>query len=535
MVLVGLKRFIQRQLQNRSRNRSLFEYVILATMGLFVGAIIKYPNRAFLTRARPDLKDKAVKGYPLLGNMPQMLKNSDDSLGHLNAAFKHFGDFFSLTIPLFGRVILVNAPEHFEHVLKTNFSNYIKGSIFRDQLKDILGKGIFVSDQEDWRFHRKTAANIFTTKLYRQLVSGAFQQTGLDLCSVLDRHRISGHPVDLQEQFLKLTLDAFGKLTFGLEFGALICEGPNEFGDAFDYLTANVDTRTSNPFWFLTDRIIPGKRRKLREAIGVLDKFGYMALEKRRAETEQEKEARPRDLLDHFINHVADDGAGRDTTAQGLSWQFYLLMTHPRVMKNLVREIDTVLQDSTSSAYTYETMMQELPYLKACFHETLRLYPPVPKNVKMAVDDDVLPGGLRVYKGDVIGISSYCLGRNKAVWGEDAEQFVPERWLVDYGAPASPTGMATTMTEGRAAGGVKANASPFGKFKAESPYKFTSFNAGPRLCLGQTFATLEAMVTSCMLLQRYEFRLVPGQPPATPKPSVTIPMTNPLLTLVSPR
>lgn len=136
-------------------------------------------------------------------------------------------------------------------------------------------------------------------------------------------------------------------------------------------------------------------------------------------------------------------------------------------MKNLVREIDTVLQGS--HAYTYETMMHELPYLKAVFHETLRLYPPVPKNVKMVVDDDVLPGGLRVYRGDVIGISSYCLGRNKNVWGEDAEQFVPERWLVDYGALPGE--------------GVKANASPFGKFKAESPYKFTSFNAGPRLCL----------------------------------------------------
>jgi cytochrome P450 len=144
-------------------------------------------------------------------------------------------------------------------------------------------------------------------------------------------------------------------------------------------------------------------------------------------------------------------------------------MTHPRVMKNLVREIDTVLQGS--NAYTYETMMHELPYLKAVFHETLRLYPPVPKNVKMAVEDDVLPGGIRVYRGDVIGISSYCLGRNKSVWGEDAEQFVPERWLVDYGSLPS------------AAAGMKANASPFGKFKAESPYKFTSFNAGPRLCL----------------------------------------------------
>lgn len=107
---------------------------------------------------------------------------------------------------------------------------------------------------------------------------------------------------------MKLTLDAFGQLTFGLEFNALTCEGPNEFGDAFDYLTANVDGRVSNPFWFLTDKITPGKTRQLRGALGVLEKFAKMAIEKRRNESVEEKEKRRRDLLDHFINHVAEDG-----------------------------------------------------------------------------------------------------------------------------------------------------------------------------------------------------------------------------------
>ncbi|KAG0007115.1 hypothetical protein BGZ65_006660 [Modicella reniformis] len=546
MVLVGLRRYIDRQL-SKSMKRSPFEYMVFATIGMLVAAMIKYPNRAFLTRARPDLKDKTVKGFPLLGNMPQMLRDRDDNLNSMNMGFQHFGDMFSLTIPLFGRIILINSPELNEHVLKTNFDNYIKGKIFRDQLQDILGRGIFVSDQEEWRFHRKTAANIFTTKLYRQLVEGIFLETGLDLCSVLERSRLAQHPVDLQELFLKLTLDAFGKLTFGLEFNALLREGPNEFGDAFDYLTANVDGRSSNPFWFLTDRIIPGKMRKLQRAIGVLDKFAKMAVDKRRNESAEEKEARPGDLLDLFINHVAEDGtkltdvelrdvfvnfmiAGRDTTAQGLTWQFYSLMTNPRVMRNLILEIDTVLQGS--QAYTYETMLHELPYLKAVFHETLRLYPPVPKNVKMAVDDDVLPGGIRVYKGDVIGVSSYCLGRNKSVWGEDAEQFVPERWLVpgDHKNTTALGGHTNNGSDSKAHG-----ISPFGKFKTDSQYKFTSFNAGPRLCLGQTFAILEAMVTSTLLLQKYQFKLVPGQRPAIIKPSATIPMLHPLLTTMTSR
>ncbi|KAF9110308.1 hypothetical protein BGX27_006514 [Mortierella sp. AM989] len=536
MALVGLRKFIDRQLTNR-KARSRFEYVVLATMGVLIAAILKYPNRAILTRDRPDLKDKALSGFPLVGNMPNMLRNRRDTLASMNMGFRHFGSIFTMTIPILGRLIMVNRPEHYEHILKNNFNNYIKGKIFSDQLKDVLGKGIFVSDLDHWRFHRKTAANVFTTKLYRQLADGTFRETGLDLCSVLEKNRIAQQPVDLQELFLKLTLDAFGKLTFGLEFNALVSEGSNEFGDAFDYLTTNIDGRVSNPFWFITDKIIPGKAKTLRDAIGVLDKFANIAVVKRRSETPEETENRPRDLLDHFINHVADDGsmltdlelrdvfvnfmiAGRDTTAQALTWQFYSLMANPRVMNNLVQEIDTVLQGSRT--YSYETMMQELPYLKAIFHETLRLYPPVPKNFKMVVDDDVLPGGIRVYKGEIIGISSWCLARNKDVWGEDAEQFVPERWLVPSSSVASQDSS-------------KTNVSPFGKFKAESPYKFTSFNAGPRLCLGQTFATLEALVTTTMLLQDYQFKLSPEQKPIIAKGSVTLPMVHPLLTIVTRR
>ncbi|KAF9326075.1 hypothetical protein BG006_010459 [Podila minutissima] len=187
-------------------------------------------------------------------------------------------------------------------------------------------------------------------------------------------------------------------------------------------------------------------------------------------------------------------------------------MANPRVMRNLVQEIDHVLHGSTEHL-TYEVLQNRLPYAKAVFHETLRLHPPVPKNIKQAVADDVLPDGTRVYAGDFIGYSNWCMGRNKKVWGEDAEQFVPERWLVPD-------------PENRAI---------FGKFKPESQYKFVSFNAGPRLCLGQQFAILEALVTTCVLLQRYQFRLTPDHPVPQVKGSVTLPMKKPLMATVSRR
>ncbi|KFH61851.1 hypothetical protein MVEG_12359 [Podila verticillata NRRL 6337] len=528
LIWVGLRRLVERQMAKRKRTS--LEYLILGTLCCVLAAAFKYPNRAFLTRARPDLKKKTIRGLPLIGNLHEFVIYHEDQLEMLHHMFQIYGDVVSLTIPVFGRGIVINTPELMEYVLKTNFDNYVKGEIFRQQLTDILGRGIFVSDGDEWRFHRKTASNIFTTKFYRSLVRGAFRASADDLCTVIDTHIACDQPIDLQGHFLKLTLDAFGKLTFGIDFGALAQPGiKNEFGDAFDFLTAAADSRISNPFWPITDRLIPGRWKKHWGCIHTLHRYAAQAVSARRAETPAEKEARQRDLLDHFISYTNDDGsiltdlelkdvfvnflvAGRDTTAQGLTWQFYSLMANPRVMRNLVQEIDHVLKGSTENM-TYEVLQNGMPYAKAVFHETLRLHPPVPKNIKQAVADDVLPDGTRVYAGDFIGYSNWCMGRNKTVWGEDAEQFVPERWLVPD-------------PENRAS---------FGKFKPESQYKFVSFNAGPRLCLGQQFAILEALVTTCALLQRYHFRLTPNHPVPQVKGSVTLPMKKPLMAIVSRR
>ncbi|KAG0312540.1 hypothetical protein BGZ97_011108, partial [Linnemannia gamsii] len=248
MAGIGLSRLLERQLAKRKRTP--IEYAVLATIGCFVAAIIKYPNRAILTNPRPDLKalGRDAPGYPLIGNLTDILSNRESPLDYLHKAFQDHGDVISITIPIFGRAIILNRPEFMEHIFKTNFDNYVKGDMFRWNLTDILGRGIFVADREEWRFHRKTASNIFTTKLYRSLVEGAFKSSAEDFSTVLDRAIASDKPVDLQDKFLKLTLDAFGKLTFGLEFKALLSEdGPNEFGDAFDFLTSAADARLANP------------------------------------------------------------------------------------------------------------------------------------------------------------------------------------------------------------------------------------------------------------------------------------------------
>lgn len=120
--------------------------------------------------------------------------------------------------------------------------------------------------------------------------------------------------------------------------------------------------------------------------------------------------------------------AGRDTTAQALSWMFYLMHRQdadPAVVRQLQEETDRILQGGLP---TYDTVKQ-MKYTEACFHETLRLYPSVAKNIKVCVQDDVLPGGFKVYKDEKIGWSSWAMGRNEDIWGPDAKTFNPDRWL----------------------------------------------------------------------------------------------------------
>ncbi|KAF9426871.1 cytochrome P450-dit2 [Entomortierella beljakovae] len=518
-------------------DRSPVEIAVIAGLGILIAAIAKYPDRALFVRARPDLKDKTIPGVPLLGNLPGTLLEKENQLVVIKRGFDHYGDVFSLTVPLRGRFIAINNPELIEHILKTNFSNYIKGEIFSGQLRDMLGNGIFVTDGEEWKHHRRSAVGIFTTKMYRQVTRGGFTKGASDLCSYLDKFDKNKEPVDLQATFLKQTLDVFGRLTFGIELNSIKSEGPHEFGDAFDFLMTNIDSRIQNPVWELTDHIIPGKTKKLKHAIGILDKYAYIAIEKRKNESSEDKENRQKDLLDHFIGHVREDGsklsdlelrdafvnfmlAGRDTTSYTLAWQFYSLLANPRILKNVLKELQVVLKGSQE--YSYEIMVNELPYLKAVFHETLRLYPPVPRNIKEAVNDDVLPDGTIIHKDDKIIFSTWSMGRNRSVWGEDAEIFCPERWIADEDeASVRPT--SATSSHG---------VSPFGRFKMENQFKFNSFNSSPRLCLGQTFATLQAMITTCMLLQTFDMKLVPNQPIPEPKPSAAIPMLNPLMVYV---
>ncbi|KAF3568961.1 hypothetical protein DY000_02013007 [Brassica cretica] len=153
---------------------------------------------------------------------------------------------------------------------------------------------------------------------------------------------------------------------------------------------------------------------------------------------------------------------GRDTTSSVLTWFFWLLSKHPHVLTKIRQEINTKFDP---------TYLEKLVYLHAALYETMRLYPPVPFNHKSPLKSDVLPSGHKVKAESKIVICIYALGRMRSVWGEDALDFKPERWI-----------------------------SESGELKHEPSYKFMAFNAGPRACLGKHLALQQVTrLKQCLL------------------------------------
>ncbi|KAJ3320035.1 hypothetical protein HDU76_000402 [Blyttiomyces sp. JEL0837] len=155
----------------------------------------------------------------------------------------------------------------------------------------------------------------------------------------------------------------------------------------------------------------------------------------------------------------------------------------------------------TQQTPTYD-QLKKMDYANAVFHESLRLFPSVPREMKQANANDILPDGTQIPKGSLIVWHPYSMGRLESIWGPDAKQFKPERWLKME--------------------------------KQVSPYDYPVFNAGPRVCLGKSMAELEGVFVLVGLLRGFEITVLEGQN-VTYGMSLTLPMRNGLKVLVKAR
>ncbi|XP_026434262.1 cytochrome P450 704C1-like [Papaver somniferum] len=398
--------------------------------------------------------------------------------------------------------VYTSDPANVEYILKTNFQNFGKGYHNYHILSDLLGDGIFAVDGEKWRHQRKVSSYEFSTKVLRDFSSAVFRKNAAKLARIISEdYAKSDRTIDAQDLLMKSTLDSIFKVGFGVELNSIAgsSEG-TQFANAFNDSSAMTLWRYVDILWEIKRFLNVGFEAKLKKNIKIVDDFinkiisskieqGFKSADGSLSNKKEDilsrflelNETDPRYLRDITLNFLV---AGRDTTATTLSWFLYMLCKNPHVQDKAAKEVRkaTDAKDNTPFDQYVESVtddaLDKMHYLHAALAETLRLYPAVPVDAKICFSDDTLPDGYSVRKGDMVAYQPYAMGRMKYIWGEDAEEFRPERWLDQDGY-----------------------------FRGESSFKFTAFQAGPRICLGKEFAYRQMKIFAAILLGCFVFKM----------------------------
>ncbi|XP_010529527.1 PREDICTED: cytochrome P450 704C1-like isoform X2 [Tarenaya hassleriana] len=360
---------------------------------------------------------------------------------------------FRLLAPGQSEIFTVD-PRNVEHILKTRFDNYSKGQYARDILSDLLGHGIFAVDGDKWRQQRKLSSFEFSTRVLRDFSCSVFRGNAAKLAGVFMEYALSGQPFDAQDLLMRCTMESIFEVGFGVSLRCL--EGMSiegkEFMKAFDEANTTTSFRFVDPLWKLKRCLNIGSEAKLKRDIATIDNFvcNLIRTKRRQLSSRQESDGKE-DILSRFLAESDKDPetmndkymrdiilnfmiAGKDTSAAALSWFLYIICKNPLIQEKIAQEVREVTGSEGETMKTEdfiqritEESLDKMHYLHAALSETLRLYPPVPVDMRCAESDDILPDGYRVNKGDNVYYIAYAMGRMTTIWGEDAEVFRPER------------------------------------------------------------------------------------------------------------
>jgi carotene epsilon-monooxygenase len=411
--------------------------------------------------------------------------------------------------------LVLSDPASAGHVLG-NCEIYHK-ELMRELSFFLFGTGFPVADGEPWKVRRRAVAPSLHKRYLDFMVQSVFTNFSLRTAEVLAKKGQSQSGVDMEIIFSELTLDIIGKAIFNFDFKAVETDGDNPVREAVYTAFKEVEKRSIDfaPVWKLPGdlpaKISPRQKRAV-DAVGIIRKTTEDLIEHARLEVEAEEaagtaaqfdekdylaEADPSILRFLIASHeevtssqLRDDllgmlVAGHETIASVLTWTLYLLVTNPDKMAKVQEEIDGAFGAGLrAEALTIGDLMG-LNYLRWCVFESMRLYPHPPVLIRRAMQDDVLPNGWKVPKGQEVMVSIYNLHHTAAIW-PDPEAFLPERWA-KYNTPKD------TPTE------------------RNTDYHYIPFGCGERRCPGSQFALLEAYSIMTVLLRSFDFHLVEGQ------------------------
>lgn len=468
------------------------------------------------------------ESHPFIGNLVGFLRNRHrfhdwvaDMLSRTPSSTLRVHAFLGLS-----RGVCTSNPVNLQHLLSSNFPNYVKGSRYHAVLRELLGDGIFAVDGHLWSLQRKIASHEFTTRSLKQFISETVGREISDrLLPFLSRACDEGRVVDLQEALQRFSFDNICSVAFGVDPNCFAAAGEawgisgrnSAFVKAFDEAVENCSSRFISPLpvlWKLKRFFNIGSEKRFKSNIRVINEFAMEVIRSKEEQLESatgrensDETSRDRDLLSRFMSSSADLEfrdleekrkflrdivisfvlAGKDTTSTALTWFFWLIAAHPSCEREILRELSSAAaaEAATTSEvkiFSYDEL-KSLHYLHAAVTESMRLFPPVPINSRLTVNDDVLPDGTRVGKGWFADYSAYAVGRSEEVWGPDCREFKPERWL--DGGDGDGDGQSV-------------------RFRPSDQWKYPVFHCGPRMCLGKEMAYVQMKSVAAAVMAEFE-------------------------------
>lgn len=410
------------------------------------------------------------KGHFLLGSLPQYL---EDTLGFFTRCARDYGDVarFRLgTLPCY----VFNHPAQIEEVLRTHSPNFIKDRPLQDSR--VLGRGLLTSEGDLWRRQRRLIQPAFL----HQQVQGYGEMMVASAVRRLETWR-EASVRDIHEDLTRLALDIAAQALFHADLAGEAQEIAAILPALFDHflkplswtrLGKRLPTPSNLRFWRTVrrlDEVISGliRRRQLSTHAP-----GDLISQLLAVQHEDGSRMTDRQLRDEVVTLLL---AGHETTALALSYSFDLLARHPEAEARLATELEEVLTGRTPTVAD----LPRLRYAEWVIKEALRLYPPAWGLGREAVTDCEI-GGYRIRKGTQVLMIPWVVHRDSR-WFSDPEAFQPERWAEDLE-------------------------------KRLPRCAYFPFGHGPRICLGQHFALLEAVLVLAIVAQRYRLTLLSDQP-----------------------
>ncbi|KAL8804631.1 MAG: hypothetical protein Q9182_002439 [Xanthomendoza sp. 2 TL-2023] len=433
------------------------------------------------TRELNSWKDLPFGWTQLVANL-QAAKQRN-LLDYIRGRFLRNGCTYHFKLGFVNMVFTVE-PQNIKAMLATHFKDWNLPDRRKEAFQPLLGAGIFTTDGAAWQHSRELLKPNFVRN---QIADLATYETHVDhLIKAIPRDNST---VDLSELFFRLTIDSateflFGESTKCLAPGAS-SERAREFANAFNRSQDAVSKAARN-FPILAKFFGSSIGKDIRYVHQFVDYYVKRGLEWQKQQKIGDSVSKPGQqyvFLHQLVQSVQDPVrlrfellnvllAGRDTTASLLTNVWFVLARRPDVWTKLRAEVDTLNGEQP----TFE-QIKNMKYLKYVMNEALRLYPVVPSNSRMAIVDTVLPLGggpdgkspILIPAKSTVTWSLYTMHRRQEHFGEDAEEFKPERW--------------ETLRPG---------------------WEYLPFNGGPRICIGQQFALTEASYTTIRLMQEFK-------------------------------